>query len=341
MGEDIVQLYLKEYKDLNYFLPIHCGSPDMAKNIFNLNKWLSSFRNFPSSNSQVSRNSNKFGAFRELSYKNSPPCKRELQFQNLSHYLAGLLEGDGYISITNINRVILGITFNLKDKPLAEKLLSYLGKGSIVKRKSNSIELRFSTKKTLCKIIHLINGKFRTPKIDQLYKLIDWMNKNHSMDIEKLPLNLSPILNDSWLTGFIDADGHFYIRNSLKQIICKFSLEQRMIYPKTNENYNFLLNKICLALNVKLNTRIRENKKNSYYIIRVENQNSIKLLIEYLDMYPLLSSKHLDFLSWKIVFNEIINKNHMTVEGRKIVSLEKGQMNNSRTFFNWDHLNNL
>jgi hypothetical protein len=93
--------------------------------------------------------------------------------QYLSHYLVGLIEGDGYINITKKNKVILGITFNLKDKPLAEKLLSYLGKGSIVKRKSNSIELRFSAKQTLCKIIHLINGKFRTPKIDQLHKLID------------------------------------------------------------------------------------------------------------------------------------------------------------------------
>ena len=69
--------------------------------------------------------------------------------QILSHYLAGLIEGDGYISITNKNRIILGITFNLKDKPLAEKLLSYLGKGSIVKRNTNSIELRFSANK-LC-----------------------------------------------------------------------------------------------------------------------------------------------------------------------------------------------
>lgn len=93
--------------------------------------------------------------------------------QYLSHYLVGLIEGDGYINITKKNKVILGITLNLKDKPLAEKLLSYLGKGSIVKRKSNSIELRFSAKQTLCKIIHLINGKFRTPKIDQLHKLID------------------------------------------------------------------------------------------------------------------------------------------------------------------------
>lgn len=261
--------------------------------------------------------------------------------QYLAHYLAGLIEGDGYISITKEDRVILGITFNLKDKPLAEKLKSYLGKGFIAKRKTNCIELRFSHKQTLCKIIELINGKFRTPKIDQLYKLIDWMNKKHSMDIIKLPLNDSPLLNDSWLSGFIDADGCFYIRNSLKQIICKFNLEQRMIYPKTNENYNFILNKICLALNVKLQIRERISKKNSYYIIRLENQNAIKLLIGYLDIYPLLSSKYLDFLNWKIVFNEIINKNHMTVEGRKLVSLQKSQMNNSRTYFNWDHLNKL
>jgi hypothetical protein len=83
------------------------------------------------------------------------------------------LEGDGYISITNKNRVILGITYNLKDKPLAEKLISYFGTGFIAKRSNNGIDLRFSSKKTLCQIIQLINGKFRTPKIEQLHKLID------------------------------------------------------------------------------------------------------------------------------------------------------------------------
>src|ERR1700694_544982 len=31
----------------NYFLPVHCGSPDMANNKkFNLNKWFTSIRNF-------------------------------------------------------------------------------------------------------------------------------------------------------------------------------------------------------------------------------------------------------------------------------------------------------
>jgi len=117
--------------------------------------------------------------------------------QYFSHYLTGLIERDGYISITNQNKVILAITFNIKDKPLAKKLLSLLGVGSIIKRSSNSIELRFSRKKTLYNIIKLINGKFRTPKIDQLYKLINWMNNQYLINIQKLPINNSSILNDS------------------------------------------------------------------------------------------------------------------------------------------------
>lgn len=60
-------------------------------------------------------------------------------------------------------------TFNIKDKPLAEKFLKYFVQGFIVKRKiaNSSIELRFPSVKILNKIIYLINGKFRTPKIDQ------------------------------------------------------------------------------------------------------------------------------------------------------------------------------
>jgi len=45
---------------------------------------------------------------------------------DLEIYLAGLIEtpkaGDGNISITKENRVILGIVFNIKDKLLAIKL---------------------------------------------------------------------------------------------------------------------------------------------------------------------------------------------------------------------------
>lgn len=259
----------------------------------------------------------------------------------LGSYLAGLIEGDGYISITNQNRIILGITFNIKDQPLAEKLLNLLGKGFIAKRKTNSIELRFSEKKTILKIVTLINGKFRTPKIDQLHKLIDWLNNKYLLNISKLPLDSSPLVANSWLTGFIEAEGGFYIRFSLKQIICKFSLEQRMIYPKTGESYYTILNNICLFLNVKLSLRNRLNYKNSYYHIRVENQNSSKILIDYLNKYSLLSSKYLDYLEWEKSFRIISKKEHMTEQGKRLILAAKNNMNDSRTNFEWSHLNLL
>jgi regulation of enolase protein 1 (concanavalin A-like superfamily) len=69
-----------------------------------------------------------------------------------------------------------------------------------------------------------------------------------------------------------------------------------MIYPKNQENYKNILEKITIFFKVKLHVRTRPNYKNSYYIIRVENQNSLKILINYLDEYSLLSSKYLDFL---------------------------------------------
>jgi hypothetical protein len=132
----------------NYILPVQCGAVDMAKKHKILNLSLN-IKNF-SLNRQFKNNDLKLG-----------------------YYLAGLIEGDGYISINNKNKIILGITFNKKDLYLAEKLLNYFEQGFIVKRKTNSIELRFTSVKVLNKIINLVNGKFRTPKIDQLYKLID------------------------------------------------------------------------------------------------------------------------------------------------------------------------
>jgi hypothetical protein len=52
----------------------------------------------------------------------------------------------------------------------------------------------------------------------------------------------------------------------------------------------------------------------------------------------LFSSKFLEFLEWKKAFNQIKSKNHLIDQGRNIVYSGKNNMNNKRTYFNWDHL---
>jgi hypothetical protein len=100
--EDIVQSFLKDYELKNYFLPIHCGSPDMAninldypsyhfiKNIAPLNNNNSSslLLNFSNSNNEKQE---------ELRLIKKYEKKFEINKKHLKSYLAGLFEGDGFI----------------------------------------------------------------------------------------------------------------------------------------------------------------------------------------------------------------------------------------------------
>lgn len=62
----------------------------------------------------------------------------------------------------------IGITFNSKDLPLALKIKETLKGGFIVSKTKNSIYLIIKDIETVYKLISMINGKFRTPKIEAL-----------------------------------------------------------------------------------------------------------------------------------------------------------------------------
>jgi hypothetical protein len=51
--------------------------------------------------------------------------------------------------------------------------------------------------KGLKRIVRLLNGEMRTPKINQLYLLIDWLNKNHGSNINKLCVKTGNLNKDS------------------------------------------------------------------------------------------------------------------------------------------------
>ena len=85
----------------------------------------------------------------------------------------------------------------------------------------------------------------RTPKIYALYKLIDWLNiKYVDKCIPLKPLNNSPINSNAWLSGFIDADGHFSVRTTTttkySRVECKFELSQRQIDHNNRSNLNIM-----------------------------------------------------------------------------------------------------
>ena len=104
-----------------------------------------------------------------------------------------------------------------KDLPLATFLSEKLS-GTVNKAQGNYYVLSIYKQSALHSLCKLINGKFRTPKIEALHRLINWLNnKNKFETLELLPLDYSNILSNSWLAGFSDSDANFYISFSIKE----------------------------------------------------------------------------------------------------------------------------
>ena len=270
-------------------------------------------------------------------------------------YLAGLFEADGHIWMPIQKRTgkshnpRLNITFHLKDLPLAERILQHIGEGFIRhKPKQNACVVTVSSVKGLRKIVSMINGKMRTPKIYKLGLLIDWLNKNHSRGfngaIKFNKQDCSNLLENHWFAGFIDGDGSFGIRNTLatkdrkKRISCRFRLEQRMYDPVTNECYQNLCNNIADSLSSKLCIRNQSGTCRSYYKIEISSKRSIHLLINYLEYHPLLSSKRLDYKDWTKAFYLLSTGCQYTQDNCLQIAQLKSSMNRARTYYNWDHL---
>lgn len=100
-------------------------------------------------------------------------------------YLAGLIEGDGSIIVPKTVRnqkgkllyPVVKIVFVKKDVPLAIKIKEVIKGGTIeYPKNSNYVVLLFQDLNSIQKIAILINGNMRTPKIEALYRLIDWLN---------------------------------------------------------------------------------------------------------------------------------------------------------------------
>lgn len=275
--------------------------------------------------------------------------------QILGSYFAGLWEGDGHITIAkNGGKPAFHINFNIKELPLAKKLLNVIDhqcnskSGSIrIQTKKNACVLNIYSKEGLRYLIHLVNGNLRSPKAYQIGLIINWLNQKHHGHIKLLPLSNDDLLNDAWLAGFIDADGSFGVEllGQHKQVVCKFRLAQRMNHPSTalpqseqDQSYKPIMNNIANYLCVKLNVRKQTRSNRYYYIVSMSSANSKGILRSYLDKYSLLTSKLLDYKLWCCVDDLMLTKNHTSEKGQQHIEKLKGSMNNLRLLYNWDHL---
>lgn len=216
-------------------------------------------------------------------------------------YIAGLIEGDGSIKVPSTLAEIL-----------AKKL-----EGTLNKTSGNWYVLSIYKLSALHELAKLVNGKFRTPKIEALHRLINWLNYYGKFEkINILPADNSNILSNSWLAGYSDCAlrTNFLISlttsnlNIAKNIQLTYRLSQRQEYHRessTGISYLNILTTIATAFLIKptlyererINPKTNKTYSEKGYLVTVKGLESRIALINYFTKFPLLSSKYLDYLN--------------------------------------------
>jgi len=116
-------------------------------------------------------------------------------------------------------------------------------------------------------------------------------------------------------------------------------LSQRQIDHNNNDNL-FFLEEIAKLFQSTVKP-IRVERPNPEYRVRTTSMKANLAVIDYLTRFPLFGTKFLDFQDWVKVVNLFqagrINHKFNMAEAKLI----KSQMNDSRTIFIWDHLQNF
>ena len=286
---------------------------------------------------------------------------------NIGPYLAGLIEADGSIAVHDKNtkskryRPKILVVFSLPDKPLAERLAFITQTGKVYnKDRAGCVIWHIQKTEDVVKIINIINGYMRSPKIEALQRAITWYNEHDKTIIKHLPLDLSPIDSNAWLAGFSDGDANFAInltnrkkkgKITSKRVQVFFRIELRQNYHRDASelqggiSYFNILSKIAayLKVNVYSRTRYTQDKVFYSYMVISHNEVSHNLVKNYFSCFPMYSSKYLAFNDWSSVVDAIVLRNKKPLTNTDISEIEKvkAQFNNKRKIFDFSHLNCL
>ena len=179
---------------------------------------------------------------------------------------------------------------------------------------NNTLRYIIGDIKGILLIINLIHGKLRTPKNIRLNELIKFFNQKYSLEISKSLLDITDFKNNSWFTGFTEADGHFGVkiveskpksetrkRSVSQSISLKFRLDQRS-FDKPNSSSMLPIK--ASFLSCKLNTYLIGSKSNQREVLSlsVTSINNLEFIVNYFSKYPLLGIKGKDFKHWEVVY---------------------------------------
>lgn len=238
-----------------------------------------------------------------------PKHKSDFTDNEFGHFLAGLIEGDGWFGKKEFH-----ILFSEDDTSLAYLIKKRIGYGNIYKIKDKkAVRYICKNKKGLSIILSLINGKLISH-----YKYEQLINHKYSEDfnIKIIPPLKKLNLDNYWLSGFTQADGCFHI-SVVKSKTHKTGYSVKLEYSLKQNDY--------LPLKL-LYDHLKKGNLSQYstgiWCYKSLGYSTASDLINYFDKFHLFGGKYVNYLKFRKVYIMITEGKHLDKKGiEKIISI--------------------
>jgi len=289
-----------------------------------------------SASETTSRTSFNFLLFHNY-YKNLFGINAQQIPDNWLTWFIGFVEGDGAIQ-TFANNTRVRFVLTQKESNILYHVHKTLGIGYVKHfpqgtsgNKNDFYRLIVDNQSQILLLAFLFNGNLAlTHRIKQLSLWINVWNKkfgeNTIIFIEKA---VSITLQDAWLSGFTDAEGCFNVSiTSNARYALGHVIKMRFLLDQKDEAILNIIKDLFGFGKVTLRSNTMDTYR--YTATGFKNMNEI---ITYFNKYQLLTKKALSYDNWLLIYNIIINKDHLNEEGlAQVRKIQKEiNINNSLT----------
>lgn len=207
---------------------------------------------------------------------------------NFDFWLAGLIDGDGCISISKAGHISCDIVLHKKEVSALYWIKSILG-GSVSQKTDNSYRWRLHNKAGITNLINRINGKLLTEgkklKLGAVCEL-------YNLEVKETSADLS---TNSWFSGFFDAEGTINYHTKRNQPNISVSQKTRGVLDIINSFFG---------------GNVYFDKSWEGFTLYISKTSDIKNLLEYFEKFK-VKNKHLDLFYLKKLMNMKTLKYHL------------------------------
>jgi len=234
-------------------------------------------------------------------------------------WFIGFSEGDGAF-LTGKNR---SLRFVLTQKEIAilNHIQSTLSIGRVRTYGSFSRYL-VDDKNGIYILTNLFNGNLVLDKRKTQMK--KWLD---SYGLKNIDTNILPSLHNSWLSGFIDAEGCFNVSLfKRKALALNYQVKLRFMIDQKDSLDTLLIIKNIWNM-ILTHRKLKNIDMKVMYRVEINSFVKVQPIIDYLNKFSLKTKKKESFRLWVQVYNLVKTDSHLTAEGLDQIKIMSKQVN--------------